>query len=335
MPGSDNPIVVISYLDAGYLSRAIAMFESLNSDPGVSFVFLAWDVETQSALSTLKNATVVHIDCFLLGHPELHAAIEDRNKAESFFTVGPSFIKWVAENRQSADWIVYVDADVFFYQALSDYLEKFKLATAILVPHRHYPWNRKRLAKYGTYNVGVVAFRNTPSGKSIMSYWAQACVEWCFDVPSSSRYADQKYLENFANFAEDVLIDESVGANLAPWNIGLIRLTHSGSGNLLARGESVIYFHFQGLVRSGVVWRLGHARYLSLATRSQKNLLYKPYINKIERISEQMGVSRAGSARKSQTLVGVIFSMASWVFDLVTLQFVIVRRSRVEKNTDE
>ncbi len=335
MPGREAPIVVVSYLDAGYLSRALAMFESLQGDPGVSFVFLAWDLETRDTLSNLPDAVVIHIDSFLSGNPLLQAAIKERNKAESFFTVGPAFLRWVVESRTSAQWVVYADSDIFFYQPLSLYLEKYNRAAAVIVPHRHYPWNRKRLAKFGEFNVGVVAFRNIPSGRTLISYWADACQEWCFDTPNSDRYADQKYLEDFPKISEDVQIDTRIGANLAPWNIGRSRISHSKSGALLAQGETLFYFHFQGLVRSGGLWRLGHARYLSLATSNQRKLLYGPYIDTLERITERLAVSRAGSARKSQNCVGLLFSYVSWVIDLVTFQFIIVRRSSEVRNSNK
>lgn len=99
----------------------------------------------------------------------------------------------------------------------------------------------KKLAKYGEFNVGLVAFRNNKEGLAALQYWADSCLEWCSDIPEDGKYADQKYLENFSKVANGVVIDDRKGVNLAPWNLGFSKLTLDENDKLMVDGEPVYY----------------------------------------------------------------------------------------------
>jgi hypothetical protein len=142
----------------------------------------------------------------------------------------------------SENWIVYADADLYFIRSLESYLGDFEDANAVLALHRHFAWNKKRLAMYGEFNVGLAAFRNNKEGLAALQYWADSCLEWCSDIPEDGKYADQKYLENFSKVGNGVAIDDRRGVNLAPWNLGFSKLTFDKNDKLMVEGSLFTIF---------------------------------------------------------------------------------------------
>ena len=71
----------------------------------------------------------------------------------------------------------------------------------------------------GNFNAGFIAFKNTTNGKNVLNFWKKKCLNWCFDIPDKSRYADQKYLNEIPKKFNKIQTKPSVGLNLAPWNI--------------------------------------------------------------------------------------------------------------------
>jgi hypothetical protein len=203
------------------------------------------------------------------------------------------------------EWLVYADADLYFFRPLEEYLIHFDKANVIIAPHRHFAWNQKRLAKYGEFNVGLVAFRNNNEGQAALKYWADSCLEWCSDVPADARYADQKYLESFFKVANGVVVDKRPGVNLAPWNLGFSKLALGANDRLTVDGEPVYYFHAQGIRRNKSAWVLGHVPYLSLASRSAKKLIYKPYLGALLKWEEANPTIRSSSSRLSRGAAGL------------------------------
>jgi hypothetical protein len=236
---------------------------------------------------------------FLESHKAIALTTASRSWTERIFSVGPSFLLSQMPTLSPEEWLVYADADLYFFRPLEEYLAAFDDANVILAPHRHFAWNKKRLAKYGEFNVGLVAFRNNKEGLAALQYWADSCLEWCSDVPEDGKYADQKYLENFSKVANGVVIDDRKGVNLAPWNLGFSKLTLDEDDKLMVDGEPVYYFHAQGIKRTKSAWILGHLPYFSLASRSAKKLIYRPYLAGLLKWEEENSVAKSSSSRAS------------------------------------
>ena len=94
------------------------------------------------------------------------------------------------------------------------------LMMLFLTPHRCKIKHFKNIEKkVGNFNAGFVAIKNSKNGNKVLQFWKKKCLDWCFDIPDDSRYADQKYLNDISKKFKNIQTFPSIGLNLAPWNI--------------------------------------------------------------------------------------------------------------------
>jgi len=316
----------VSITDSNYLSRCATMIESAAIQSKVSV--LALDAGVQALKLHFVESSVNNWDEFLNWNDSLARAALGRNRAEQIFTAGPTYLLEQADSVAEQGWLVYCDADLLFHQGLEGYLNGFDKANVVLAGHRHYFWNSRRLAKYGRYNVGLVAFRKNEEGLRALRFWADSCLEWCYDRPEDGKYADQKYLERFSSVSSGVYVDNSLGANLAPWNSFLKRMSFSKSGEIFVQRDKLIYFHAQGLKQRNGRWILGHLNYLSFAGPRLKKLVYRPYLDKLEAWAEKPGFEGFGTSRAPTTLLGRFAASVTYALSLLTGQTIKVLNRR-------
>lgn len=290
-----RPMAVIAISDSNYASRCATLIESASIQDFTTV--LALDSGVFALEKHFTNLKVTKFDEFLSDHSEIASRIQGRSFAEKIFSVGPSFLLLQAHNVVKNGWLIYADSDLFFFQPLWEYLQELPSCNVVIAPHRHYFWNQQRLAKYGEFNVGLVAFKNNVEGLRALRYWADSCLNWCFDKAEDGKYADQKYLEDFASVASGVYVEKSGGANLAPWNSDLSRISVDNKGNIFVNKERLVYFHAQGIKHVNGRWVLGHINYLSFASRQLKKLIYAAYFRKLETWSKRLRTGSFGSAR--------------------------------------
>lgn len=324
-------ITIASYFDSGYLPRAVTLFDSLHSDASLNFEVLALDHSSEQAASHFARTRVTKLVDFLEREVQVADSIEGLNKAERIFATGPSFLLEVMSRVSEGDWLIYCDADLIFYRGINEYMSSFNDASVVIVPHNHYPWNQKRLSKYGEYNVGLVAFRNDAHGRDVLESWAKSCLEWCRDVPDAGRYADQKYLESFTKISKKIAVDRRVGANLAPWNSSLKKVRRNGS-EIQVNGELLYFFHMQGLRRDSKGWLLGHLQYWSLAGSALKRIIYVPYLSSLERNARSLSILSQANARKSATILRRLVSSGLRILAVILGQRIAL--SKLERNED-
>jgi hypothetical protein len=276
----------------------MAMLDSSGLQKESMNLLILGGTEPDSFRAFLGGASLISEVEFLRGAPDLSKTVSARSRPEQIFTLGPAFALRAMAKAQPGEWVVYCDADLFFYSPLDDILAPFTRASAVIVPHRHYPHNKRRLSKYGEFNVGLVAFRNDPDGRRILNYWADACRDWCRDSAESGKYADQKYLEHFGAISPNLEVDRRIGANVAPWNASFKRLSIA-TKNFLIDGSPILYAHMQGLRRYRGGWTLGHLPFLSLASKQLRDLIYLPYLGKLEDWAIRLDLEAQASSRVS------------------------------------
>ena len=317
---------VVAIIDSNYLSRCAALLESSMAAAKTSI--LAIDDGVKRIKNYYAETDLVTWEEFLSTQSEVETRILGRSLVEQIFSVGPSYLLAKSTNVAKDSWLVYSDADLYFSQPLETYLETFIHANVVIAPHRHYSWNKARLSQYGNYNVGLVAFKNNEEGLRALRFWAESCLDWCFDRPEDGKYADQKYLEQFSSVSSGVYVDNSHGANLAPWNSFLKRLSVSKSGEVFVRRDKLIYFHAQGLKHRNGRWILGHLNYLSFAGPRLKKLVYRPYLEKIEEWAQKPGFEGFGTSRAPTTLLGRFAASVTYALSLLTGQTIKVSNRR-------
>jgi hypothetical protein len=291
--------VYCTYFDHNYLSRGLALYHSLRRHaPGSRLWVLCLSETCHQALVALDlpDMLPVRLADFEAADPEVAATRASRSAIEYYFTCTPAWMLFVLRREAEAEWVTYLDGDLFFFASPGIIHGELGDAAVAIIPHR-YTAKLARLRKFGTYNVGWVGARNDSDGAGVIKWWRGKCIEWCHDVVDGDRFADQGYLDSFARLSSRVKIIGNIGANLAPWNIGNYRVDFRGNRVLIDAIHPLIFFHFQGL-RKGLRWFVfnSHRAYRAPFSGDVRNRIYKPYVDELLAIEQTVGPILQASA---------------------------------------
>ncbi len=237
----------VTYFDHHYLTRGLALYQSMREN--IPAFKLAVICLSDECFEILKNLALPHLDLLTLSQledcfPDLKTAKENRSRVEYYFTCTPSLIAFAFEKYDEADWMTYLDGDLYFFSSPEPIFEELKDKSVGIIAHRFHK-GLDYLADRGKYNVGWLSFKRDESGQACLSWYQQKCIEWCYDKVEEDRYADQKYLDFFQDKFKGVAEISHKGANLAPWNIMNYRLSND-AGSILVDDQPLIFYHFHG-----------------------------------------------------------------------------------------
>jgi hypothetical protein len=283
--------VYCTYFDHNYLSRGLALYQSLQRHaPGARLWVLCLSEDCHRILTTLDLPGIlpVRLSDFEAADPDVAATRTGRSAIEYYFTCSPSWMLFVLARETDAEWVTYLDGDLFFFDEPQAIYGELGNAAIAIIPHR-YPSKLAKLRKFGTYNVGWVGARNDPDGLAVIKWWRERCIEWCHDYVDQGRFADQGYLDSFPRLFARVKVIENIGANLAPWNIGNYRIDAGPRNVMIDANHPLIFFHFQGL-RKGLRWFIfnSHRAYRAPFSGDVRNHIYKPYVDELLAIEKMV-----------------------------------------------
>lgn len=280
------------------------MYESLKKHSSDFHLYIfAFDGMSDEILRSLKLENVTVISLTELETEELLDVKAGRSKAEYCWTCTPSVISYVFENFNTAD-CTYIDADLLFYSdpyvLIKEMEENGK--NVLITEHRYSFLPRLYEEKRaGRFCVQFMTFKNESNSLFVLDFWRKQCIKWCFARHEDGRFGDQKYLDNWPEKYENVHILKHKGGGVAPWNIQKYRLlsdrnVFSGKVKLAGQKINLVFYHFQ------------YVKYLEdgsydagwyIISKCKKNLLYLPYIRKIERIEMKIAALNTGYIRFS------------------------------------
>jgi hypothetical protein len=300
-----NVAIYCTYSDINYLPRLIALLDSLISvgDNSVLQV-LALDDSTRRFFEARPRdgVHIVSIDELEARFPELSGVRDSRTKMEYVFTLTPFLMRFLVDTAEQEEPVIYLDADLYFFEDTSVVLRSLEGADVGIIPHSYPIKLAKSLAKYGRFNVGLVAIRNSELGRKCLDWWASQCLDWCGDEPVDGKYADQGYLDQFPSLFEGVKILENRGFNLAPWNTSGQVISSDSEGNVILGDHTPLtFFHFHGLKRFGNWMVTSQLNYRSPASKSLMELVYEPYLRALRKAEKS--VENKIQGRPAQKLV--------------------------------
>jgi len=283
--------VYCTYFDHRYLTRGLAMIESLRQvgEEGRVWVLCLSD----EAFETLRRTDAAGVEPIRLAdfeqaNPAVAAVRSQRSTMEYFFTLTPWFVRHVMRLSPRADWVTYLDADLWFFDSPQPIYEELGSSSVGIIPHR-FPSAQSWRLRYGTYNVGWVSFRQDADGVACADWWGARCLEWCKDTPDAGRFADQGYLDGFSTAVRGVRVVEHAGADLAPWNLRSHETTWGTRPAVTVDGRPLIFFHFHGLDRSARRYYFKHASYGVKTTAVVRDGIYGPYVAALARAESELG----------------------------------------------
>jgi hypothetical protein len=272
--------VYCTYFDHNYLPRGLALYHSLQRHSQGSRLWVLCLSEacyrTLVALE-LPNLIPWRLSDFEAADPEVAATRSTRSVIEYYFTCSPAWILFVLNSEPDAEWVTYLDSDLFFFASPDPIYAEMKDAAFGVIPHRF----TRRLAdqrQFGIYNVGWVSVRRRDEGIGALRWWRERCIEWCYDRVEGDRFADQRYLDRLPGLFSGVHVIEHLGANLAPWNFADYRVEwRDGSVEIEGR-YALLFFHFYGVKRSGRYYFNSHRFYRAPFPKLVRQRIYEPYI---------------------------------------------------------
>lgn len=230
--------------DSYYLHKGIALYLSLERVISDFHLYvMAFDKNSFEKLRScgFTKMTVELLDDFET--PELIAVKPTRNKAEYCWTAGPSVIYHFL-SKYELDKITYLDSDLFFL-ASPEIIEKEAGENSVVITEQNI--SEEAAKRYGRYCVQYMTFKNDEDGLGALTWWRDSCIEWCFQIMEPTRYADQKYIDEFPKRWNNVCVLKNVGAGIAPWNMHRYKYTDK---TVSYNGEewSQVFFHMHGVV---------------------------------------------------------------------------------------
>lgn len=288
-----------TYFDRNYISRGLALLGSLeeHASPFTLWV-LCLDETTSAVLRALAHPSVRLIELRELERfdPELLGVKGSRSTVEYYFTCGPCLPPYIFSQEPDLDALTYLDADLLFYSSPEPIYLEMGTSSVGIIPHR-FPPQLAHLAVHGTYNVGLIVFRNDQRGKTVLDSWRTQCLDWFYDRIEGERFADQGYLNQWPAFP-GVHVVKHKGADVAPWNF--MQYAIPTSGPVTIDGDPLIFYHFQGVRQlGGGLWDLGLHGYGSMPSPLRQRL-YAPYIEKLNSaaaVARQLGATGIGGGR--------------------------------------
>jgi hypothetical protein len=275
-----------TYFDSGYLSRGLALIESLRDNGENSPVWvLCLDDAAKSYLDAADLAGVFTLTMTDVeaAEPLLAPLKASRSRMEYIFTSTPLLMRWVMnQQRDEGSVVVYLDSDLYFYDSPDLVLDALGTGSIGIIEHKYPERVASRLAKYGRFNVGWVGIRADNAGRECVDWWASSTLAWCFDKPEDGKYADQGYLDQFPELFDGVVVLPSRGFNLAPWNTAGHALAVRDSEVVVDETDPLVFFHFHGLRRVGNWYVSSQLVYGASMGRVLREDVYGPYVRALD-----------------------------------------------------
>lgn len=263
----NNTMEFCTIFDNSYTPKGLTLYRSLEN-LGIKLHILCLDSDSHRTLISLdlKNVIIYKLEDLEREDPKL---LDLKNlETESQFgsqwarycwALTPYFTNMVLEASESES-ILYIDADLYFYDGVDEILQEVEKCSIGIVTHRHEHHLRNNTPS-GKYNVGIVFFRKDEEGIACSRFWKDLLMN------PQNEYAkeygtcgDQKYLELFeVKFPSRLhIIDDLVGHG-APWCFD--SYTYLEKYKIVWRGKTqrLVFNHFSHFVDNVESWSSSHS----------------------------------------------------------------------------
>ncbi|WP_353893801.1 glycosyltransferase [Proteinivorax hydrogeniformans] len=230
-------------LTKDYLVKGLALYHSLKKHTKDFHLWvLCVDEVSYDILEhmELKNVTLVKLKN--LQTPKLKQLQKTRKLNEFCWTLKAPFILYLIKNNYNLDSIMYIDADLFFFDDIKQLYKEWGQSSILLTKLWLSPaWNRR----VGRYQAGLIGFKRDANAFKCLNWWNKKCLEWCFDIKEKKRWADQKYLDKWPALVSDIKIIKSLGINSGPWNVRRFPIRVKGDV-IYCKSNKLIAYHYSG-----------------------------------------------------------------------------------------
>ena len=268
--------------DRNYLYKGLTLYFSLKEHAGdFKLYILCMDDITLELLTRMSLPQVELISLAEFENEALLKAKKERTVTEYSWTCTSSLCYYMLQQKK-VDHIIYLDADLFFFNDPQTMFEEIDGASIAIIEHR------SPIKKYddivGKYNVGLIYFKNDDDGYDCCQWWAERVLEWCFYRYEDGKYGDQLYLNDWPTRFKNVRVIKHDGVGIAPWNLKVDYHVSQKDGKLFVNDLPLIFYHFHAfyLLRGNDFGRaVGY-----FIPKQKGKLIYPPYIEQIKKSIE-------------------------------------------------
>jgi len=287
-------IHIITLFAQNYMARGLAMIESIQSQTKepIQFTVLAMDHSTFSYLDSLKipHWNVMGIQDF--PDSDFNHLVASRPFRELCWTAASCLTEYVFKKDGESNFIVYVDADCYFFSGIDTLTSNWEDKNNIFVhEHRYSPERIQWATTAGRFNVGVVGFRGRSTEASLcLERWRNQVLEVCELNPELGHCGDQGYLNEWPQLYSGLQIMASPGEGAAPWNIEPLD-AKSSDRNILIKNQLLSFYHFHALrlsFYSKLPILVSHLAYGYTIPKSVRDLVYRPYLKHLRKINRRL-----------------------------------------------
>ena len=233
---------ICTLLTKDYLIQGLALYYSLKRHtPRFKLWVLCVDEPSYNLLEKMNLDNVTLISLENIRDARLARIQRKRQTHEYCWTLKSSLLTYLMKNNYNLDSLLYMDADLFFFQDVRNIYKEWGGHSIFLTKLRlNSKWEQRR----GRYSAGLVGFKRNYSARKCLGSWRQNCLKWCYDRQEQGRWGDQKYLNDWPRFFE-VKISENKGVNAGPWNIKK-DMVHAVDDVLYIDCMELVCYHFSG-----------------------------------------------------------------------------------------
>lgn len=283
--------------DYNYIHFGLLMYHSLLKKCDSFHLYIyAFDDKAYEILSSLqlKHITLVSLKEF--EDERLLSVKPLRTRAEYCWTSTPSTILYAIE-KFNLDHCTYIDADMFFFGNPKALIDEMGDASILLTAHNYYKKYEHNL-KAGIYCVQFMTFKNDEKGLKALSWWRDACIDWCYARFEDDKFGDQKYLDDWTTRFEGVHVAQHKGGGVAPWNVQKYTILQEKEEYFVKDKQKletspIIFYHFHDL-KFIDTYQVNFGRYD--LNNNVLTMIYKPYFKKLLAIKTKYHTSEVKKA---------------------------------------
>lgn len=288
--------------DRHYATRGLALYRSLELHCRKDFrlTVLCMDVETRDFLAKLDLPKARLLLVEDLDDADLLKVRETRPRREFCWTCPAPLMLFLLKELAPAEVVTYVDADLAFFSDPQPAFDEMGDKDILIHEHRYCARMQSYAATSGIFNVGLIAIRNSPEGRTCLERWRMQCLEKCELDPDNGYCGDQKYLDEWPHLYKNLVILRHPGAALAPWNIENYEIG-GVPGHVTVDGEPLIFYHYHALrvLSTGLLGLCAVVpAYGYSFTPEQRRLLYRPYAKMLRHVQADADSRAPGSLEK-------------------------------------
>ncbi len=245
--------VAFTLCSNNYLAHAKVLADSFTAhNPAYKFVIGLVDRRSPAIDYSVFNAyTIITIE--EAGIENIPGLWEKFDIIELNTSVKPSFFKYLGKTYQGAEYLIYLDPDIMFFESFAKMEGLLERSSIVLTPHVLQPVpvdnltpSESTFLNYGIYNLGFAAVNfQSPVAAAFLDWWEERCLKLGFNRPWEGLFVDQLWINFAPVYFEKVSIIKGHGYNMGPWNMHE-RAVEKIENNkvILSSGEELVFFHF-------------------------------------------------------------------------------------------